>query len=270
MHKRNKNTPANPITASSWSISNFWRECNMKYVGGKYKIGKHIANQLLMLGPPDMVSGYVEPFCGSLGVMRFMTDKGYTSYQAYDKHADLIKMWEAVKHENICLPETCPEEEYKMWRDTDMACDAPAERTAIGYGMSFGGSWWGGYARDPEGKRDFMKELQNGFTRILPSIKNVEFAHSDYQSLKPKGKLVYLDPPYQGCKGYSAVGKFNHTEFWAWAEKLTDENVVVVSHPTAPESWVQVWASQKWRTISHDQRDHATERLWIYAPIFDF
>ena len=240
----------------------------MKYVGGKHMIGKHIAHQLQMLCPPDKCLGYVEPFCGSLGVMKQMTDKGYKSYEAYDKHTDLITMWKAVRDETILLPDVCSEDDYGLWKDSSFECIP--ERTAIGYGMSFGGVWWGGYARDPEGKRDFMRELRNGFGRLLPKIKNVKFGASDYQDLVINDKLVYLDPPYQGTKGYSAAGHFDHNHFWSWAEKLSDNNTVVVSSPSAPEGWIQVWASLKWRNLQKTSRKHATERLFIHAPIFDF
>ena len=40
----------------------------MKYVGGKNKIGKYIANVIKEMVPPTMTSTYLEPFCGSLGV----------------------------------------------------------------------------------------------------------------------------------------------------------------------------------------------------------
>tara|TARA_R100000734_G_C3315152_1_gene107004 strand:- start:1613 stop:2341 length:729 start_codon:yes stop_codon:yes gene_type:complete len=242
----------------------------MKYVGGKHMIGKAISQQLQTLCPPDMCLGYVEPFCGSLGVMKYMTDAGYKSYEAYDKHSDLIDMWKAVRDETIVLPDVCTESDYGLWKDSSFECIP--ERTAIGYGMSFGGIWWGGYARDTTGRRDYMQELKNGFTRILPKIKNVKFQASNYQDLDIQEKLVYLDPPYQGTKEYSAVGHFDHNQFWSWAEKLSDNNTVVVSHPTAPEGWIQVWASEKWRNLQRHSltRKYETERLFIYAPIFDF
>jgi len=243
----------------------------MKYLGGKHMIGKHIAEQLQMLCPPDMCLGYVEPFCGSLGVMRHMTDKGYKTYEAHDKHSDLISMWKKVQNQTLRLPDSCSEVDYNEWRENEFALSVPEERTAIGYGMSFGGVWWGGYARSTDG-RDYMSELRNGFSQILPQIKSVKFKASDYKDLDIAEKLVYLDPPYERTKGYGAVGHFDHWSFWPWAEKLADNNTVVVSSPTAPEGWIQVWQSQKWRNLSKsaEKRKHETERLYIYAPIFDF
>ena len=43
----------------------------MKYLGGKQRLGKHLAPVLLEIYDtnPDL-SGYMEPFCGSLGVLK--------------------------------------------------------------------------------------------------------------------------------------------------------------------------------------------------------
>jgi len=60
----------------------------MKYLGGKHGIGKHIAEFMVKECPPDNVDGYLEPFCGSLGVFKQMTDKGYNEYIASDYHPD--------------------------------------------------------------------------------------------------------------------------------------------------------------------------------------
>ena len=44
----------------------------MKYLGGKNKISKYIAEFIRDLVDPEMVDGYLEPFCGSLvGLFRF-------------------------------------------------------------------------------------------------------------------------------------------------------------------------------------------------------
>ena len=52
----------------------------MKYLGGKHGIGKDIAEYISEQCNPDEVKGYLEPFCGSLGVFKNMTDKGYKKY----------------------------------------------------------------------------------------------------------------------------------------------------------------------------------------------
>jgi hypothetical protein len=47
----------------------------MKYLGGKQRLGKHLAPFLHEIWEknPNLI-GYMEPFCGSLGVLNNMTD----------------------------------------------------------------------------------------------------------------------------------------------------------------------------------------------------
>ena len=83
----------------------------MKYLGGKHGIGKHIAEFMTKECPPDNVDGYLEPFCGSLGVFKQMTDKGYNEYIASDYHPDLIAMWKQLKDNKLKLPSEISEKE---------------------------------------------------------------------------------------------------------------------------------------------------------------
>ena len=52
----------------------------MKYLGGKHKIGKEIANFMINKCPPENYKTYLEPFCGSLGVFKNMTNRCYKKY----------------------------------------------------------------------------------------------------------------------------------------------------------------------------------------------
>lgn len=237
----------------------------MKYVGGKHKIGKQIVEQLLMLAPPDTMAGYVEPFVGACGVLKHITDKGYAKYQAYDKDEELIDMWKSVKNDSLALPKQITRDDYYRWK----ASPKSPERTAVGYGMSFGGKYFAGYSQDPDGLRDFLMELKNSHDKIRPKIQNVDFAPSDYSQLTPDGCLIYCDPPYQNTQGYR-TGDFDDERFWDWAERMTDKNVVVVSSEFSPEGWIQVWQTHKFRSLQKAERRDATEKLWIYAPIWDF
>lgn len=237
----------------------------MKYLGAKHRIGKSIAEQLLMLAPPDTVAGYVEPFVGACGVLKRMTDKGYKKYRAYDKDSELIDMWKCVKLDTLALPNKVSREDYRIWKQSPRS----PERTAVGYGCSFGGKWWGGYAEDPDGLRDYLLEMKNSHAKIRPKIQNVSFCASQYSDLLPKDCLVYCDPPYQGTHGYRGE-TFDHEKFWDWAERMTEDNIVVVSSQFAPEGWIQVWQTHKFRTLQKAERRDATERLYIYAPIWEF
>ena len=90
----------------------------MKYLGGKQRLGKHLSPVLHEIykaqQPKLQLNGYLEPFCGSLGVFKHMTDLGTTATTivANDYHPDLIKLWQEVQAGSFVYPESISEEEY--------------------------------------------------------------------------------------------------------------------------------------------------------------
>ena len=61
-------------------------------------------------------------------------------------------MLNAVKH-GYDLPESVSEQEYKYIREHKD--DDPALAGFVGFGCSFGGKWFGGYARDNRTSRNY-------------------------------------------------------------------------------------------------------------------
>ena len=159
------------------------------------------------------------------------------------------------------LPDQLTLEDYHRWKE---ATTPIPEKTAIAYGCSFGGKYFGGYSRDPVGGRDYLRELKNSLNIIQPKIQIVDFAASDYSQLSPEGCLIYCDPPYDNTQGYR-TGDFDDEKFWDWAERMTDTNVVAVSAEFAPEGWIEVWQTNKFRSLQKTERREAVESLWIYA-----
>ncbi len=85
----------------------------MKYLGGKQRLGKHISPFLHEVWENnEKLVGYMEPFCGSLGVLKNMTDIDTKKIVANDYHADLIEMWKEVKEGSFEYPKSISEEEY--------------------------------------------------------------------------------------------------------------------------------------------------------------
>lgn len=127
----------------------------MKYVGGKHGIGKLIANFMENKCPPDGVNGYIEPFCGSLGVFKNMTDKGYKKYIASDYQPDLIEMWKKIQNNTLKIPNDINEEQYEKLKKTK---SPNAMKAVAGFGLSFGGKFFAGYSQKWAGKsgRNFL------------------------------------------------------------------------------------------------------------------
>ena len=63
----------------------------MKYLGGKYMLGQDISNVLLDIVKDKNVSGYMESFCGALGILKRMSPH-FSNVKASDIHPDLIEL----------------------------------------------------------------------------------------------------------------------------------------------------------------------------------
>jgi DNA adenine methylase len=226
----------------------------MKYLGGKQRLGKHLSPVLHDLFQKYnsehevQLDNYLEPFCGSLGVLKHLTDLG-VPIQASDYHPDLICMWKGVQDGSLVFPESVSEEEFLQVKQLE---SPNALKAFVGFGMSFGGRFFGAYSQKYLGdkKEDFCKEMRNSLNRTRPMIVNVDFTCQDYRVCKPVNAFVYCDPPYRfnkypvkyrtGTKGYDV---FDNDEFWEVMREWSKTNFVVISEVTAPEDFVEIWSS---------------------------
>jgi len=237
----------------------------MKYLGGKHGIGKHIVDYMIEECPPDEYkNGYLEPFCGSLGVFKNITDKGYNNYIASDYHSDLIDMWQKLQKNKLKIPLNVTETDYNKLK---VAKSPNAMKAVAGFGLSFGGKYFAGYAQKWAGNsgRNFLREFKSSIDRIKPTIqqKNVEFHNKSYDEFKPKNMLIYCDPPYKDTEGYS-TGGFDHDKFWDTMRKWSKDNCVFISEESAPKDFKVVWRRRKRRTLDHTSRFHREEKLYRY------
>jgi DNA adenine methylase len=154
-----------------------------------------------------------------------------------DLHPDLIEMWNSLQSGWI-PPDIVSREEYHLLKNSK---EISALKGFVGFGCSFSGKWFGGYAGNNTG-RNYACNAKNSLMKKLPGLKNVEFRVSDYTGIEvcPKS-LIYCDPPYKGTTGYS-LGGFDHEEFWQWVRYQSKENTVLVSEYEAPEDFTCVWS----------------------------
>jgi len=266
----------------------------MKYLGGKQRLGKHLAPSLKALwayvedtrGVP--LVGYLEPFCGSLGVFKNMTDLSMNGvFIANDYHPDLIQMWKEVKDGSFVYPTSVSEEEYFMAKQL---ASPSAMKSFVGFGMSFGGRFFGAFAHKymNEKKEDFCKEMVNSLKRIAPVIQNVSFLNKSYLDLEPSGMFIYCDPPYKYNKfpikyrrDVKKYDVFDNDLFWETVRKWSLNNIVVVSEVEAPEDFVEIWNMERYRSacqstktrfkpdmpdaVSSSSEVHKVERLFVYS-----
>ena len=200
----------------------------MRYLGGKYRLRKQIASYLTSIRLEGQA--YWEPFVGSASVLSEMTGKRYAS----DASKELIAMWQAVQRGWV-PPDSVTEEEYALARSGHY----PDRLTGfIAYGCSWGGKWFGGYARGEN--RNYANEARLSLVRQAPSIIGVHFENFSFlSSIAPAPRcLIYCDPPYASTTGYGNVPAWSVSDFWARVRELGDDgHTVVVSEYAAPSDF---------------------------------
>ena len=88
------------------------------------------------------IKGLLIPFCGSLGVLKFLAPH-FKTIRASDTHGDLIALWKAVQRGKFVPPKKMDEEEYKRIKELP---SPNALKAFTGFGLSFGGKYFSGYA----------------------------------------------------------------------------------------------------------------------------
>jgi len=242
----------------------------MRYLGGKHKIGEELSQFMINICSPNSVDGYMEPFCGSLGVFKHMTNRGYKKCIASDIQPDLIEMWKKLQKGTLKVPESMTEEEYNRLKELK---GGPNSQKAIaGFFLSFGGKYFGGYAQkwEKRGGKNYLQTFKNGIDKIRPTIsrENVLFENKSYLDLKPNKMLIYCDPPYRKTEGYAAnKEKFNHEEFWDTMRKWSKNNFVLISEQMCPPDFKSVWSHLKKRTLTNELKNRKVKRehLFIYS-----
>lgn len=200
----------------------------MHYLGGKSRIAADIAQVILQTAPKTVT----EPFCGALSVTveLLKRDKNLVVY-ASDAHQDLVDMWIAVQ-QGWEPPRYLSREEYKALK----TAESSPLRTFVGYGCSFAGKWFGGYASGAV--RNYCENARNSVKKKAVYLDRVVFTAGDYREATI-GDVIYCDPPYLGTTKPGARGEFSHPEFWSWVR--SQRAPVYVSEYQAPEDFKAVW-----------------------------
>lgn len=232
----------------------------MRYLGGKSKIADSLARVIVSYSVNRSL--LIEPFCGGCGATVALAPY-FKQVRSYDTHKDLILMWEAVK-QGWLPPENLTEKEYDRLRDEEPS----ALRGFAGFGCSWGGKWFGGYAKG--GNRNHVLESSTNVKDQAQYLGNVEFFRKSYENIRiPEGSTIYADPPYADTTGYSQ--DFDSDKFWSIAENwaLTHNALVFVSEFTAPAKWECVWELKRALTVRGSKRPTSIkkiEHLYMYNP----
>jgi len=231
----------------------------MKYMGSKARHAKELL-PIILEGRKEG-QWYVEPFVGGAN----MIDKVDGNRIGNDFHPFLIAMWSAVSN-GWSPPDFVTEEEYK---EAKQQTNIDALTGFIGFGCSYSGKWFGGFARGNDAKgnpRNYAKESASNIKKQQDSLIGVKFTNLSYSDMEiPDNSIIYCDPPYQGTTKY-ATGGFNHEEFWQWCrDKVKEGHKVFVSEYSAPEDFVSVWEKKVNNTLVKDTGSkQGVEKLFIW------
>lgn len=231
------------------------------YQGGKTRIARPIA-EILKAEPGTT---YVEPFLGSAATFHLVAPSFDRAVGA-DLMPDLVMLWRAVLG-GWTPPENLSREEYEHLRTAPPS----ALRAFAGFPCSFGGKWFGGYARDPQSDRNFARTASRSILRRAEAMRGSTILQADYRDLSHligPGAVVYCDPPYADTTGYAGPGAFDSAEFWRTAEGWARSGAsVFVSEYAAPEGWREIWSTERHvSTALNNRAAKATDRLFVFDP----
>lgn len=231
----------------------------MKYFGGKVRVSKELSNYLNSVIKENQ--SFVDLFCGSCNVVSKVKAK---DKYANDNHKHLIAMWKALQ-EGWQPPTVVTEEEYQyVKKNVD---EKPYLSSFIGFGCSYAGKWFGGYARS--GDRNYAKNACNSIAKKTIGLEGVQFSCGSSDDFDiPTNSLVYCDIPYKNTTGYS-TGVFDHNAFYVWCKGKTEEgHTVLVSEykHNVPDDALIVWEKESKKDIRNKDgvREETIEVLFTY------
>ena len=190
----------------------------MQYFGGKAKIAKELSGVLnnYLIGNDRP---FIDAFCGSCNIISKIDSNRIRI--ANDKHKELIAMWQWVKKMGVDrLPTDVSKELYYYIKTSTTSPDWL--KGFVGFGCSFAGKWWGGYAgQDNRTTWSYAMNAYNSIKKKVVGLNNVTFVCGDYFDIVIPSvpSIIYCDIPYKNTTGYSG-GTFNHEAFYQWGNEM--------------------------------------------------
>jgi len=222
-------------------------------MGSKNRIAKHILP--IMLEHRKEGQYWVEPFVGGAN----MIDKVEGLRIGNDSHVYLIALLKALQ--NGWIPPTQVTKEYYYEIKSNPDSYKPEVVGFVGFLCSFGGKWWGGYAKNTKGD-NYAERGSRVLSKQAIKLNGISFCSCSYHGLIiPKNSLIYCDPPYEGVTGYK--GKFDHMLFWQWCrDKSNEGHTVFISEYNAPEDFTCLKVVQHKTILDKNSQYKRIEKLF--------
>lgn len=227
----------------------------MIYLGSKNRISKTLLSIML----PHCINNWVEPFVGSGG----MIDKvpGNVNRVGCDINRYIIALLSAVKNgwippSNVSKDLYDHAKKYPFLYSDEMV-------GFIGFGCSFGGKFFNGYAKNKDA-RNYAKTSSQSLIKQSSLLKNITLRNCDYtESMNgiEGHALIYCDPPYISTTKYNH--DIDHNKFHEWCrDRAREGHTVFVSEYTAHDDFKLVFEKEVLCLLDKNSKSKRTERLY--------
>lgn len=231
----------------------------MKYMGSKRRIAKEIIPIMLK----DRTEGqyFYDLFCGGGNLL----EKVDGNRVANDNNEYLIELFKYMQTDNFNLP-FVGEVEYKNIQNNKEKF--PKWLVGyVGFQLSFGAKFFGGYRRDKIGIRDYENESQQNLKSQQNLIKDVEFFCGSYEEVNlVQNSIIYCDIPYKDTTKYNTSKGFDYDKFYDWCiEKHKEGHKVFISEYYMPQDRFKcIWSKEITSSLTKDTGSKkGVEKLFI-------
>lgn len=235
----------------------------MIYMGSKNRLSKQIV-PIIQNYIDNGCNGYLEPFVGGANIIdKIECDNKIGS--DIDKYviSVLIGLQQGIEP-----PKEVSKEFYiDVKNNPDKYSDFITGY--IGYELSFGAKWFGGYAKRDDAKHRGDIYSYKACMKQAPNLKDIHFRTAsflDYSNLH--GYVIYCDPPYKNTTKYK-TGEFPYEQFYQWCREMSKDNVVIISEYSMPDDFDCIWEKQVKITFDSNRKcnsikDFRREKLFVY------
>lgn len=238
----------------------------MRYLGNKDHLAKKLLPYILENRKSNQL--YWEPFVGSCGMLQHVDGRRLGS----DTNQYIIalnnKLANSEKSLDYWLPDSINKEEYNFAKEHQEQL-APWYIGFVGFGCSYGGKFFGGYAQGGENasgvKRNYAAEAKRSLIKTARFIRHVKFQCCSYDEMKlSEPTIIYCDPPYRDTTKYSQTDKFDYDKFYGWCRKMKHQgHKVYISEYWMPEDFQLILEIETKTSVCLDNRNkQRIERLY--------
>jgi len=134
----------------------------------------------------------------------------------------------------------------------------------VGFALSYGGKWFGGWRRDSQKKRDYVSEAYKNAVKQSPNLKHIKITNLSYDEVELQpNSIIYNDIPYRDTTKYS-TGGFDYDKFYQWCvDKHNEGHKVFISEYYLPPPFYTIWEKEVCSSLTKNTGAKKNiERLW--------